>query len=114
MRVPNRRLTFSLRTLLVLVGLLCSWLAYERSVVLERRAARKVMAKTVILFSPAEIERGERLCPTGQPASIPAKVPWIRGLLGDEPIQEFWFPFEGSAAEQDAARLFPEATIRRF
>ena len=114
MPLPRRLRSFSLRTLMVLVGvcaLVAAWVARERAFVLERRAARAQLGTHLAFFSPAEVERGERLCPTGGPRSIPATVPRIRELLGDEPVQAIWL--SGKVEEFRVARLFPEATLVR-
>jgi hypothetical protein len=93
MRLP-RRFSFSLRTLLVLVALLCAWLAWERHVVVERRAARHVLN-----------ERGAEI---GEAPDGPATVPWVHPLFGDTPIQSLTIPSGDKVAER-AAGWFPEA-----
>lgn len=95
-RLPRRPLAFSLRTLIVLVGLLCAWLAWERHVVLERRAARKLL-----------VDRGIEI---GDDPDGPVRVPWIRRLFGDAPIQWLTIP-TGDAVAERAASWFPEAAM---
>jgi hypothetical protein len=101
--IPRPRLAFSLRTLLVLVALVCAWLAWERHVVLERRAAREAFKGSGVTFNgPDALD------------DPPATVPWVRRLFGDQPIQTIWIPRgETDAWVRAHARLFPEAEFAR-
>jgi hypothetical protein len=106
-----RRPSFSLRTLLVLVALFCGWLAWERHLVLQRRAARERFTRhEVTLLAAAEW--------SPLPGSAPlerATIPVVRRLLGDEAVQIIYVPrtFDQSESER-AARLFPEARVSRM
>jgi hypothetical protein len=117
------RLAFSVRSLLVLVAVLCAWLAWERSVVVERTAALKawkadpnVRVRTAseqlaILrsLSPARVPRNFAAMQSMTVSKIDS-VPWIRRMLGDEAIQEVRLPPDDPRAEL-ASRVFPEARI---
>jgi nicotinamide riboside kinase len=95
---------------MVLVTLLCAWLAWERHVVMKRRAVKRAMdsSEKVILFETATIS----VVAWGEPVT-PATVPWIRRALGDVPIQLI-MPLSDSATDAEvvmAARWFPEASV---
>jgi hypothetical protein len=109
----RRWFRFSLRTLLVFVTLFCCWLAWETSVVHERKALRAELKG--FQFVPAE--NWEKRFAPGYPAPrATAKVPLLRSWLGDEAIQEIWFiRHVQQISDEDLARLkktFPEAELR--
>jgi hypothetical protein len=96
--VPGRRVAFSLRTLLMLVALVGAYLAWERHVVLERRAVRGLLEGHGVKIGDS----------TG-----PATVPCIRRLFGDRPIQSLEIPQDPKPpAVERAASWFPEAETR--
>lgn len=84
-------LAFSLRTLLVLVGMLCAWLAWERHGAVKRRAARQFLESRGA--SSRELDDGawDSFDP---PAPRRDSLSWIRRALGDEPIVEIGLPSE--------------------
>ena len=71
---PKRRwLRFSLRGMFVLVTVLGVWLGWNASIVRQRQAARAEF-----------LNEGWELNRDGSPD--PIRLPWIRRLLGDEPV----------------------------
>ncbi len=73
--LPRRPLAFSLRTLMVLVGGLCGWLAYERSVTLPRRDEIAYWNGVKgVAWRPSFPERT---------VGDPPRVSWLRGCFGD-------------------------------
>ena len=117
MPIPRRPLAFSLRALMVLVVLVAGWLAWERSVVLKRRAARADWAERNEAWLNVWV--WEDFAPPWQYPAERASIPWIRRLFGDEPVQEIQFfgaddPDIRADVEREidrATRLFPEASI---
>ena len=110
MSTTSRPIAFSLRTLLALVAMLCAWLAYERSVAIERRTMRaKLNSAGASLFGP-----GSKTVPPGE---SPASVRWSRRLFGDEPVQLILFhpnldgEFLDGEEAAGTARIFPEAKV---
>jgi len=97
---------FSLRLLLLAVAVLCACLAWERSVVMERRAAiRKIYGKTGTVSFVAWDYLGHRLVPRPR---------WTRRLFGDDAVDYFDFSADADPVDlQLAAELFPEARILR-
>src|SRR5688572_181685 len=87
----TRWLRFSLRTMFLVVTAVCCWLAWQLSVVRERRD----------LLNDLNASRGFQIVKASEwakdtPAAdqpVPA-IPWIREWLGDEAIQSIWFPPE--------------------
>jgi hypothetical protein len=76
---------FSLRLLLLAVAVLCAWLAWERSVVMERRALRARLESQGKVF---EIATGSRSIYMDGPdrRRTPAEVRWPRRLFGDQAV----------------------------
>lgn len=110
----NRRwpFSFSLRTLFVLVTVLCCWLGWEVSVVRQRRAVLKeAKANPAFQIVPAAAWR-QRYSP-GTPPTRVASIPRWRTWLGDEAIQEIvYFQYAQGYSETQLTRLkttFPEA-----
>ncbi|MGE0610517.1 MAG: Hint domain-containing protein [Pirellulales bacterium] len=113
---PRRWRSFSLRTLLIVVTLLCCWLGWESSVVRERRAVRAhYQAKSVIQFVTAA-EYLQRYTPATKAVIESAvSVPLARRWMGDEAIQEVWYG--GQLTEDDMAllkRVFPETELHEI
>jgi hypothetical protein len=111
----NRWFRFSLRTLLLLVTALCTWLGWESSVVRARRALLKELNVNPA-FTVTTAAEWSRRYPTGflgQPAKT---VPFVRRRLGDEAIQEIGyykhFPDAARIDLKRLARVFPEAALR--
>jgi hypothetical protein len=96
-------LAFSLRTLLVLISLICGWLAWERHLVIHR--------KEVL----AEVERLASIEPNDECGPYTPKVSRLRLLLGDVDIERFSFRVEcGEEVFKRTRRAFPEAEVERF
>jgi hypothetical protein len=103
----------SLRTMLVIVTLLCCCLAYETYVVRTRGALRR-QAQSQGTFHFTTSRDWSKTFPAGSlTGEQPARIPWQRQLLGDEAIQEIWFhPQGGDEFQTNLAALkrhFPEA-----
>ena len=95
---------FSLRTLLILMTLLCCWLAWESSIVRQRKALLSQMqASGAFHITPARH--------WGDPPPTPrATIPWIRRWLGDEAIQSVTYSYAPPEIDmQRVERAFPEA-----
>jgi hypothetical protein len=110
----NRRrwFRFSLRSMFVLVTVLCCWLGWEASVVKHRKQTLKeVQQKGVFQFMPAE--SFAKTFPPGTQTPPIATIPRLRSWLGDSAVQTIYYTahYEGfSQAELDRlAKIFPEA-----
>lgn len=113
---PSRRwFRFSLRTMLVVVTALCVWLAWESSVVRERRELRRELTESRFEFETAT--NWSQRMPLGASLEKPARVSLIRRLLGDEAIQHIWYvphyqePEETKELLARLKRVFPEAQL---
>jgi hypothetical protein len=112
----RRRLRFGLRTLLVVMTVVCCWLAWESNVVRERRATRQELSAKGFHFVAAD-EYATFLPPALPGGGKPrvAKIPRVRAWLGDEAIQEVWYYAHGTggleAELERLKRVFPEAEI---
>jgi hypothetical protein len=96
-------LAFSLRTLLALVALLCAWLAWERHVVEQRKAALADWAAMRVVIAPSSADQPSR----------PQSVSWIRGRLGDGAVATISVSTEHEPIDLERARrLFPEARVQ--
>ena len=119
---PSRWLRFSLRTMFVVVTLLCCWLGWESSIVRNRQSVLKEMrAGSAVHFVTAEewkarFPLGTNVSP-GPSVPQAASIRMTRVWLGDEAIQEIWYaPHVVSLTDTDLSRLrrtFPEAELRR-
>lgn len=102
---------FSLRFLLAAVAACSGYLAWQRSVVLERQAAmREWNAAGALLLTPEQAEQWPIL---PRSAKKQARVSFVRRMLGDEPIQLIHFPQDFKPSTDRAAALFPEAQTFR-
>lgn len=113
MTVPRRRLfSFSLRTLLIGVTLVCLWLGWEAYVVRQRKAMMLDMKARLYVEFTTAAEFESRFGPAGAPVPV-ARVSTLRRWLGDEAIQEIGV-VSLVVPEPDQARLrrwFPEARV---
>jgi len=114
-RSPRRWFRFGLRTLFVVVTVLCCYLAWETSVVRSRQQAMAQMRTRggINIITAEAYDQQFRGTPIA--ADVPAKVSWVRRLLGDQAIQEIWVHWYNKPSEaeiQRFARLFPEATLQ--
>src|SRR5688500_11218257 len=114
-KTPRRWLSFSLRTMFIVVTAICCWLGWESSVVRGRQALRKEM-QTRPSVNVITAELWAALYPPGGPArGRPASVSLVRGWLGDEAIQEIAYcthyqPLSDAELKR-LARTFPEARL---
>jgi hypothetical protein len=109
---PRRRLfRFSLRTLLILITLLCCWLAWESSVVRQRKALLAEMeASRAFSVSPANTPW--MVNPLTKPSDYPRRptISWLRRRLDDEAIAYVWYWDIPPHIDLDQLqRAFPEA-----
>src|SRR5689334_14094047 len=109
--------SFSLRTMFVVVTVICCWLAWESNVVRQRKSVlRELKTKPGIEVTTAAVWKAQYRRPTS-PFEPPAQIPLVRRWLGDEAIQEIGYTAgfnEPSAVELGRlASIFPEAKLRR-
>lgn len=113
---------FSLRTMFIVVTLLCCWLGWESSIVRNRQSVLKEMrSSSAVHFVTAEEWKGRFPLPMsvspGPSAPRAASIPVTRAWLGDVAIQEIWYaPYLTSLSDAELSRLrrtFPEAELRR-
>lgn len=116
MTEPKRRLwfKFSLRTLFILVTILCCWLGWEASIVHQRKqTVRDLEQNNAFEFMLADAYA--QIFPPNAPNLKVAKVPLVRAWLGDKPVQIIYYTshFQGfSQTELDRlAKTFPEAEL---
>jgi hypothetical protein len=113
MKLPR----FSLRLLLVFVALLCAWLAWERSMVMERKGARTRWQRRGDWGGPVPfyLVPADGLEHFHEAPNKPPTVSFVRHILGDEAMQELWiWPGTPEAEVGPAAALFTEARLARF
>lgn len=110
---PRRWFHFSLRTMFILMTLLCCWLGWELSIVRHRQATlRELQTKHALSITTAN-EYAARY-PPGAPIPTLARISFVRRCLGDQAIQEIWHPPHQSVDDPDLKRLaevYPEAEL---
>ena len=120
---PKRRwFRFSLRTLFVLVTVLCVWLGYQVNLVSQRRDFVRMLEQSPVYptkkgrWAPREwhpydsVAVAIRMTQLG--SKPPQSIPWVRLVLGDETYWELVLPDTYEQAMVDKAnKLFPEASI---
>jgi hypothetical protein len=115
--VPRRRWgSFSLRTMFVLMTLFCCWLGWEMSIVRTRQSKLQEMRKS-FEYQVTLAADWQKNYPAGNTPRPVATVPVWRGWLGDQAVQEIWYPRAFSESQPEfrrLARTFPEATLTRF
>jgi hypothetical protein len=115
--LPRPLRSFSLRTLMALVGVsaaFCGWLVHERLFVQARRAALAEWASNDrVDFTTAERWAGEMNRFSIDKRTTQDRISWIRRELGDVSIEIIWL--DGQEVEpvdwERAGRLFPEARL---
>jgi len=114
---PKRRWTYSLRTLFVVVTIICLWFGWNINPVRERKAWRARLGPALAqpassLNDSPNIARW-RIINNASKANaespiVPQSISCVRQLLGDEPID---FLTVSSSDHARARQLFPEAWI---
>jgi len=112
---PRRWFSFSLRSLLLVMTLVCIWLAWESSIVRQRRrAVTQLQANPAFQVMTAQTWAAS--FPAGNPPQPVATIPKVRLWLGDEAIQEIgYFRHMQGYSDVDVDRLvklFPEAKVQ--
>lgn len=113
---PRRRWgTFSLRTMFVVMTVFCCWLGWEMSIVRQRQTVLKELRLNpdYRLTLAADWEKGQM---PGIWPDIPpvARIPTLRTWLGDQAVQELWYPHFQTESQPEVrrlARIFPEARL---
>ena len=108
---PRRRwFRFSLRTLFVVVTLLCLWLGSQVKAVRERQAVRREFeAAGVKFFETGWVSMGSLRSP--RPYGQYQDPPFSRRLLGDRGVRGIFFDRVATPADVEALSCFPEAAI---
>jgi hypothetical protein len=101
----RRWFQFSLRTLMIVVTLLagpCAYVGWQANVVRHRRELIRsvVVAGSYVGFDFA----GE----------LEDSIPWLRRLLGDEPIRLFGLLGATGEKREEISAAFPEADVQRW
>jgi hypothetical protein len=110
MPLPRRPLTFSLRTLMVLVGAVCCWLAYEMPRVRARQAAidklRADSGNLILLAKDFRTWSSRRVRPQ-------SRIAWYRSQFGDVAVAQI--VIDGRSGDRERlSQLFPEAAVIRW
>ncbi len=112
---PRRWFSFSLRTMFVVVTALCCGLAWEMSIVRQRKVELRSL-QTVPGVQVLTAETWLQLLSPGPVAPKMATIPRVREWLGDEAIQEISYdPRFHQHSKSDLSRIqriFPEAELR--
>jgi hypothetical protein len=115
-KLPRRWFSFSLRSLLLVMTVLCIWLGWESSVVRQRR---RMLSKLQVspAFQITTAKSWAAIFAGGPPPPQPvATIPTVRRWLGDEAIQEIgYFRHMQGFTDGDVDRLvklFPEAKVQ--
>ncbi len=118
---PDRRwfrFAFSLRTMFVVVTVLCLWLGWNANIVLERKAFIEMLKRQGHNPYRATISPNDPFGATGGtvfrgPGKFRANpLPWVRRMLGDEPVPILGLPDDMDAAQVRRVRkLFPETPV---
>jgi hypothetical protein len=111
----RRWLSYSIRTLLIAVTILCVWLGWQWRIVNERRELRSLIESRGGSLTNSSIESAGAnpfVAANGPPP--PKDPPYFRRWLGDQSVRSITYP-QGSltAGELDSVgHSFPEAIIR--
>jgi hypothetical protein len=114
----RRRFQFRLRTLMISVAVLaipCAYVGWQENIVRERWAMRKRVKEVDDGFVSVSVDRVVVVIEESGPQSrkeSAISIPWIRRLLGDEPIEQITLP-SGTAREerQRIHKIIPEADL---
>src|SRR6187399_1422269 len=82
--------SFSLRTMFVVVSVLCCWLAWESNVVRQRQSVLQDLKTKPGIAVPTAADWAMRFDSTAT-VPPPAQIPLVRHWLGDEAIQEIGY-----------------------
>lgn len=118
MKIPHHWLRFSLRTMFIVVTVLCCWLGWESSIVRGRQTLLKelrtrpsVSVTTAEQWAAMFVPRSPPL-PAGQQR---ASVSIVRRWLGDEAVQEIGYSKHyqplSEAELKRLTKVFPEARL---
>lgn len=111
-QTPSKRpwTSFSLRTLLIVVTAACCYFGYEANVVRQRKVKLKEFQQQHYIEVTKAADYAARFAQGTPPAKV-ARAWGLRGLLGDEAIQEIgYYPHVVDNAELATMRSwFPEA-----
>lgn len=115
-QTKRRWYSFSLRTMFILVTVLCVWLGWQLNLVRERRNALNEPA-IVAKFNTTTADAYAAMY-AGTPPDPVARISFVRRMLGDEAIQQIWYQGWGDVpTAEELARmqsLFPEATMSEY
>lgn len=110
----RRWFRFSLRTLFILITVLCCWLGWQASIVHQRKQTLHEMQQNGA-FQFMLADAYAQVYPPNAPNLRLARIPVVRVWLGDEPVQIIYYTahLQGySEAELDRlTRTFPEAEL---
>ena len=113
-KFTRRWFSFSLRSLLIVMTLLCVWMAWEMSIVRQRARMLKQL-QTSHAFHITTAKNWASAFPAGNSPVPVARIPLLRRWLGDEAIQEIGFYGHMIGASQPSvaqvSKLFPEAKV---
>lgn len=113
---PRRWLSFSLRTMFIVVTAICCWLGWESSVVRGRQALLKELRSK----PSVEVTSASQWSASHPPGAVPPpdrreSVSFLRRWLGDEAIVEIGYSqhYQSLSAEelQRVAKVLPEARL---
>jgi hypothetical protein len=110
----HRRMTFSIRTLLVAVTVFCVWLGWQVNIVRSRRSMATTLNSNLFIGQVVPVE--DAIVKRMKTIDIFRKtdpdksfsIPWYRRMLGDEAVLYVVVP---DYLMEEAARRFPEAAI---
>jgi hypothetical protein len=114
---PRHLLRFRLRTMLIVVTLLCLYLGWQSYIVRQRRMAMAEVSKNSA-FQLTLADAYVKSYPPGSNIDAPATVPLVRSWIGDQAVQTIWYtPHLGEFSKGELARLsrlFPEAEEKEW
>jgi len=105
--VYNARMRYRLRTLLIVITLVCVWLAYHLNWIQRRRVAATWISSQASYWDDMPIQQG----------IIPGTAPWRLRTLGAEGVQGISvvvYKEDESRWKGELDRLFPEAKVHVY